>query len=232
MNVRRLDVDPSIPARVPGYRIVTIAAVGLHPPDEGRLQRRVDELLGVGRGFLPAGEAPLREVPALRAWSGAYRAVGLDDRSYPPSILALARRLRNGSVPTVLPLVDLYNAHALAAMVAIGADDADRVAFPMAVRPSAGGEPSPSIGGTTGVTEPGEIVLADEARILCRRWVWRQSAETALGEATKSAVLTVSTAGEADVEAAADALASDLSSLFGARVDRLPIATGSGGRAE
>ena len=206
--------------------------LGLRPPDEVPLRRRIEELIGAGRALLPIGEAPLRDVPALRAWSGAYRAVGLDDRSYPPSILALARRLRNGAIPTVLPLVDLYNAHALAAMVAIGADDVDKVAFPMAIRPSPGVEPSPSIDGTTGLTEPGEIVLADEARILCRRWVWRQSAETALGEATKAAVLTVSTAGEADVDAAADALASDLASLFGARVERLPIAIGAGGRAE
>lgn len=231
MSSRRLEVDPSVVARVPGYRVVALAVQDLRAPGEPLLRRRVDELLTAGRRLLPPGDAPLRGVPALRAWSAAYRAVGLDDRSFPPSILALARRLRNGAIPSVLPLVDLYNGHALAAMVAIGADDADRVTFPMAVRPSPGGETAPSIDGTEGATEPGEVVLADRGRVLCRRWVWRQSAATALGEGTKAAVLTVSSAGEADVEVAAEALGVDLSAIFGARVERLPVVVGPGGEA-
>jgi DNA/RNA-binding domain of Phe-tRNA-synthetase-like protein len=232
VSSRRLEVDPSVVARVPAYRVVALAVRELSPPDESRLRRRIEGLLGAGRSLLPPGEAPLRDVPALRAWSAAYRAVGLDDRSFPPSILALARRLRNDAIPNVLPLVDLYNAHALAAMVAIGADDDDRVAFPIAVRPSAGGEPVPSIDGTEGATEAGEIVLADRARVLCRRWVWRQSAATALGDDTQAAVLTISSAGEADVETAADALGVDLSVLFGALVERLPVEMGSRPRAD
>lgn len=232
MSSRRLEVDPSVIARVPAYRVVALAVRELRPPDEARIRRRVEELLAAGRSRLPPGEAPLREVPALRAWSAAYRAVGLDDRSFPPSILALARRLRNDAIPNVLPLVDLYNAHALAAMVAIGADDADRVTFPIAVRPSAGGEPVPSIDGSEGATEAGEIVLADQARVLCRRWVWRQSAATALGVGTQAAVLTISSAGEADVEVAAEALGADLSVVFEALVERLPVETGSSSRVE
>jgi DNA/RNA-binding domain of Phe-tRNA-synthetase-like protein len=57
----------------------------------------------------------------------------------------------------------------------------------------------------------GEVVYADAAHVLCRRWNWRQDARTALSPATTRAVITVQANGSSDLDAAV----ADLTELVG-----------------
>ena len=49
--------------------------------------------------------------------------------------------------------------------------------------------------------KPGEVVYADAAHVLCRRWNWRQDARTLITPATRRAVVTVQSNGAGDVAA-------------------------------
>ena len=49
--------------------------------------------------------------------------------------------------------------------------------------------------------KPGEVVYADAAKVLCRRWNWRQDARSAVTPATRRVVLTAQSNGAGDVGA-------------------------------
>ena len=59
--------------------------------------------------------------------------------------------------------------------------------------------------------KPGEVVYADAAHVLCRRWNWRQDARSLITAATTRAVVTLQANGAGDFAAAAD----DLVDLIG-----------------
>ena len=66
-------------------------------------------------------------------------------------------------------------------------------------------------GGVPEAPKPGEVVYADAAHVLCRRWNWRQDARSLITPQTTRAVITVQENGAGDVAAAAG----DLVDLIG-----------------
>ncbi len=77
--------------------------------------------------------------------------------------------------------VDLYNAVSLAHVLPLGADDLDKVTPPLAFRYAREGDSFLDMaeeGEQPEAPKPGEVVYADAAHVLCRRWNWRQDART------------------------------------------------------
>jgi DNA/RNA-binding domain of Phe-tRNA-synthetase-like protein len=138
----------------------------------------------------------LGDVPELSRWRRAYKAFGVRGTSHRCSVERLVRMAQReeSTRRRVAPLVDVYNLVSLRHVVPVGADDLDKVEPPLAFRTAAAGDHFVPLGSATGAEEPpepGEVVYADAVRILCRRWNWYQSAETAISEHTTRAVLTV-----------------------------------------
>ncbi len=157
----------------------------------------------------------LSEIPGVAAWRRAYRAFGIKKTSYRSSVERLMKNVLAGRpLPVINPFVDAYNAVSLAHVLPIGADDRDKIAGDIAFRYArpgdsfldmAGGED----GGDGPAEDPpkeGEVVYADAAKVLCRRWNWRQDARSLVGPETRRAVVTVQSNGSGNVEAAADDL--------------------------
>jgi DNA/RNA-binding domain of Phe-tRNA-synthetase-like protein len=120
----------------------------------------------------------------LRAWREAYQAFGAKPKRTPCSAEALARRLeRDGSLPRVNAVVDLYNSLSLEFMLPIGGEDlAAYVGTPRLLR-AAGGEPFATTRDGQPCLEPadpGEVIWRDDQGVTCRRWNWRQSVRTRL----------------------------------------------------
>jgi DNA/RNA-binding domain of Phe-tRNA-synthetase-like protein len=89
--------------------------------------------------------------------------------------------------------VDLYNAVSLAHVLPLGADDLDKVTPPLAFRYAREGDSFVDMaeeGEQPEAPKPGEVVYADAAHVLCRRWNWRQDARTLITPATTRAVVT------------------------------------------
>ena len=101
-------------------------------------------------------------------------------------------------------------------MLPLGADDLDRVMPPLAFRYAREGDSFVDMadveeGGEPEAPKPGEVVYADAAHVLCRRWNWRQDARSIIRPETRRAVVTVQSNGAGDVAAGAN----DLVDLIG-----------------
>ena len=121
------------------------------------------------------------------AWREAYRAFGAKPQRTPCSAEALLKRVvRDGTLPSVNAVVDLYNAVSLRFAIPVGGENAEAYAgAPHLVRAS-GSEPFETMQAGAPlieVPEPGEVIWRDERGVTCRRWNWRQGTRTRI-EAT------------------------------------------------
>ena len=131
--------------------------------------------------------------PKIAAWRQAFSQFGARPSKYQASVEALVRRARRGdALPPINALVALYNALSLRFLVPVGGDDLDLVSGGLHLRPAKGDEPYTPLGGESEEPpEPGEIVYADDAKVLCRRWSWRGGEASKISPATSNAVLNV-----------------------------------------
>lgn len=118
----------------------------------------------------------------LESWREAYRAFGTKPQRTPCSAEALCRRVeREGSLPSVNAVVDLYNALSLRFAVPIGGENAAAYQGPPRLVRAAGGEPFDTIQNGLAhleAADPGEVVWRDDQGVTCRRWNWRQGTRT------------------------------------------------------
>jgi DNA/RNA-binding domain of Phe-tRNA-synthetase-like protein len=131
--------------------------------------------------------------PKIAAWRQAFSQFGARPSKYQASVEALVRRARRGdALPPINALVALYNALSLRFLVPVGGDDLDLVSGGLHLRPAKGDEAYTPLGGEgEEPPETGEIVYADDAKVLCRRWSWRGGEASKISAATSNAVLNV-----------------------------------------
>jgi DNA/RNA-binding domain of Phe-tRNA-synthetase-like protein len=130
--------------------------------------------------------------PAVAPWREAYRRFGVKPSAHRSSIEGLLRSIRSRGVPSVNPLVDLYNAVSLRHLLPCGGEDLDAIQGDLRLTVAAGGEGFVPLGGSEPLPpQPGEVVYADDAGIVCRAWNWREAERTKLTDATRRAVLVI-----------------------------------------
>ncbi len=169
------------------------------------------------------GGTELSAIPGIAAWRAAYRAFGIKKTSYRCSVERLVKNvLAERPLPHINAFVDAYNAVSLSHGLCVGADDLDRVEGDLAFRFSRDGDSFIDMAAEEGEDpndppKPGEVVYADAAKVLCRRWNWRQDARSIITPATRRAVVTLQGNGAGDVTAAATDLVSLLERHCSAR---------------
>lgn len=155
----------------------------------------------------------LSSIPGVAAWRAAYKGFGIKSTSYRSSVERLVKRVLAGDrLPDINALVDLYNAISLKHVLCVGADDLDRTHGDLAFRFAREGDTFLDMAPIEGLgpeqpPKPGEVVYADEAHVLCRRWNWRQDARTIVRTSSRRVVITLQSHGAGSVEAAAAELA-------------------------
>jgi DNA/RNA-binding domain of Phe-tRNA-synthetase-like protein len=193
--------------RFPDFRVAVIVAEGL---TIGERDEALDSEISAAEACARARWAgmELSAIPGVAAWRTAYRAFGVKKTSYRSSVERLVKRVLAGEgLPRVNALVDLYNMVSLDEVLCLGCDDLDRVEGDLAFRFSRQDDSFIDMGAAPGEDpndppKPGEVVFADERKVLCRRWNWRQDARTAVTPATRRAVVTAQSHGWGDAEAA------------------------------
>lgn len=156
----------------------------------------------------------------IAAWRDAFSAFGARPSKFQSSVEALVRRARRGDqLPAVNLLVGLYNAASLRHLLPVGGDDLSAVRGGLHLRRADGDEVYHELGtAQSSPPEPGEVIYADDEKVLCRRWCWRQGDDSKITPASRAVVLNIHglpPAGPADVEAAARELAELVPSLCG-----------------
>jgi DNA/RNA-binding domain of Phe-tRNA-synthetase-like protein len=131
--------------------------------------------------------------PKIAAWRQAFSRFGARPSKYQASVEALLRRARRGdALPPISPLVALYNAVSLRFLLPVGGDDLDLVSGGLRLSIARGDEPFvPLASETPESPEAGEVIYADDAKVLCRRWSWRGGEPTKISPGTTNAVLNV-----------------------------------------
>src|SRR3546814_1800668 len=114
----------------------------------------------------------------LASWAEAYKAFGAKPNRTPCSVDALRKRvLKQGGLPAINAVVDVYNALSLRYAIPVGGEDlAAYAGSPRLVVADGSERFETTAGGEAAVSspEPGEVVWRDDRGVTCRRWNWRQ----------------------------------------------------------
>jgi DNA/RNA-binding domain of Phe-tRNA-synthetase-like protein len=102
----------------------------------------------------------------------------------------LRRLIKGEDFPTISKAVDAYLLTETVYYLPVGGYDFDHLSGDVVLRFSPGGEPFTPIGGRESeVTREGEVVYADEARVLTRKWNFRDCDECKITDASRNIVL-------------------------------------------
>lgn len=122
----------------------------------------------------------ITSVPKINDWRQAYRSFGCKPSEYRSSIEALLRRILQGKeLPTINPIVDIYNLVSIKYLLPAGGGNLDKIKGDIRLTVAQGNEHFVMLGASTPTPiKPGEIVYLDDKEVLCRAWNYRESDTT------------------------------------------------------
>lgn len=173
-------IDQAVAELAPAFRALSIVveAAPLTHPGVARqaLERACQSVMAGGPDW---GDAH------LAAWADTFRKFGAKPQRTPCSVEALRKRvLRDGSLPSLDPVVDLYNAISLEYAIPVGGENIEAYTGMPRLVVADGSEPFDTMKeGVPAFEYPdaGEVVWRDDQGVTCRRWNWRQGVRTRLG---------------------------------------------------
>ena len=210
-----------ITSAFPDYRVAFVVAERLTIPADR--PAALDALIAQREAAARErwGGTELSQIPGIAAWRAAYKGFGIRQTRYRSSVERLVKNVLAGRpLARVNAFVDLYNAVSLAHVLPLGADDLERVTPPLTFRYAREGDSFVDMaeeGEQPEAPKPGEVVYADAAHVLCRRWNWRQDARSLITRQTARAVVTVQANGAGDVAQGADDLVDLIERFCGGR---------------
>jgi DNA/RNA-binding domain of Phe-tRNA-synthetase-like protein len=172
-------IDRRIRTVAPGFRAVSVH-VDATSAGEGNVER---PLLLDACDFVRAG-GPVWADVHLGSWADAYAHFGAKPNRTPCSAQALRKRvLKDGTIPAINPIVDLYNAISLRFAIPVGGENYDAYIGRPRLTIADGSETFDTMMNGEAVNDPplaGEVVWRDDVGVTCRRWNWRQGTRTRL----------------------------------------------------
>jgi len=176
-------VSSAVAALRPDFRAVSVRVVGgrnlAEDPEAATMLSAAVAGIADGPGW---GEAH------LASWAEAYRAFGARPNRTPCSAEALRKRaLKQGALPAINAVVDVYNALSLRYAIPVGGEDLRAYAGSPRLIVADGSESFETTANGEPMVETvdaGEVVWRDDLGVTCRRWNWRQGPRTRLTEAS------------------------------------------------
>ncbi|NPE54851.1 B3/4 domain-containing protein [Dickeya dadantii] len=177
-------IDASVAALAPGFRALSITAEATRIAQPGI----ADAALADACKSVIAGEASWADAH-LAAWADVFRKFGAKPQRTPCSAEALRKRvLRDGGMPGIDPVVDLYNAISLQYAIPVGGENFAAYVGAPRLTIADGTEPFDTMKDglpAQEFPEPGEVIWRDDEGATCRRWNWRQGIRTRLNAETR-----------------------------------------------
>lgn len=170
-------VTPSIDSRLadiaPGFRALSILgeAAPITQPEvaPAALAQACQQMLN---DDVPWADAHLSD------WDEVFKTFGAKPKRTPCSAAALRKRvLKDGSLPSLDPVVDIYNAVSIRYAIPVGGENLAAYSGAPRLTLADGSEPFDTFKeGQPGVEYPdaGEVIWRDDLGVTCRRWNWRQ----------------------------------------------------------
>lgn len=172
-------IDPAVFALAPGFCAMSIVveATPITRPEIAReaLKSACQQVVNEDAAWADAH---------LAAWAEVFKAFGAKAKRTPCSAEALRKRvLRDGTLPAIDPVVDLYNAISIRYALPVGGENIAAYAGAPRLVIADGSERFDTVKEGEVVyesPEPGEVIWRDDEGVTCRRWNWRQGVRTRL----------------------------------------------------
>jgi len=179
MSLVTPSIDPRLAGIAPGFRALSILveATPITQPDvaSAELAQACQQVLTDDVAWAEAH---------LSAWDDVFRAFGAKPKRTPCSASALRKRvLKEGALPPLDPVVDIYNAISIRYAIPVGGENLAAYAGAPRLTLAEGNEPFDTLKEGQSVIEypdAGEVIWRDDIGVTCRRWNWRQGVRTRL----------------------------------------------------
>lgn len=179
MSLVTPSIDPRLTGIAPGFRALSILveAAPITQPDvaSAALAQACQQVLTEDVAWAEAH---------LSAWDDVFRAFGAKPKRTPCSASALRKRvLKEGALPPLDPVVDIYNAISIRYAIPVGGENLAAYAGAPRLTLAEGNEPFDTLKEGQSVIEypdAGEVIWRDDIGVTCRRWNWRQGVRTRL----------------------------------------------------
>ncbi|AOT45423.1 B3/4 domain-containing protein [Enterobacter ludwigii] len=179
MSLVTPSIDPRLAGIAPGFRALSILveAAPITQPDvaSAALAQACQQVLTDDVVWAEAH---------LSAWDDVFRAFGAKPKRTPCSASALRKRvLKEGALPPLDPVVDIYNAISIRYAIPVGGENLAAYAGAPRLTLAEGNEPFDTLKEGQPVIEypdAGEVIWRDDIGVTCRRWNWRQGVRTRL----------------------------------------------------
>lgn len=172
-------IDKEIANIAPDFRAISVF-VDIKDDARGTMAR---SMLEEACDFVRAG-GPAWSEAHLASWAEAYSRFGAKPNRTPCSAQALKKRVeKDGRIPSINPIVDLYNAVSLRFAIPVGGENFDAYVGKPRLSVADGTETFDTVmNGEALVENPskGEVIWRDDIGVTCRRWNWRQGTRTRL----------------------------------------------------
>ena len=179
MSLVTPSIDPRLAGIAPGFRALSIlveAAQITHPEvAPAALTQACQQVLNDDVQWAEAH---------LAAWDEVFKNFGAKPKRTPCSASALRKRvLKDGSLPSLDPVVDIYNAVSIRYAIPVGGENLAAYSGAPRLTLAEGNEPFDTLKEGQPVVEypdAGEVIWRDDMGVTCRRWNWRQGVRTRL----------------------------------------------------
>ncbi|MBM2712909.1 B3/4 domain-containing protein [Mesorhizobium caraganae] len=172
-------IDKGIAGIAPDFRAISIF-VDANVARKGRID---PDLLPSACDFVSSGGPSWGEAH-MASWAEAYSRFGAKPNRTPCSAQALRKRVeKDGRIPSINPVVDLYNAVSLRFAIPVGGENFDAYVGKPRLSVADGTEVFDTVMNGEAIVEypaKGEVVWRDDLGVTCRRWNWRQGTRTRL----------------------------------------------------
>lgn len=218
----KFTVAPEVFERLDNVCFGVVIAKGL---DNQRIYGEIAQLLATSIKDVEEkfSSTVLKEASEIIPYRQAFENLGMNPNKFLSSIEAMASRIaKKKGFPQINPIVDLGNAISLKYLVPLGAHDMDSAVGDISVRFSKQGDSFVPFGQTEEeVLEQGELIYSVGDCVKTRRWIWRQSEQGKVTEASSNIFFPIdgfSGASDLRVIGARDELAGHLQQLFNCEV--------------
>lgn len=208
MTLTAVSIDDSIFQNYPGSSVglLKVSFSGPpHPidiPSETALKMHLESM-----GMQPSTYA---EFPRIKKWRTLFQQnFKMNPKVYRPSVDALARRvIRGKGLPSILPLVDVYNLCSVQTLFPMGGYDAEKLNGELILRYGETGESFTSLHNKDSQdVEDYHVIYADDDRVVCWLWNHKDAFETRITEGTRTALFCIDSVELCDDDKLSDALA-------------------------
>ncbi len=189
----KLSVSKELLIKYPALRIGYVVANNINNGGElsSELIVEGEELSHIIQSDFPEVNL-LSDHPFIQLWRDIYRENGSKPNKYTPTVEALLRRIIKGAgLPIINKAVNTYLTAELKTYLPIGGYDLDKLDGDINLRYSHTEEIFYGINGSKEETYKGEIVYADKADVLTRRWNYRDCFKTQITATSKNIILFV-----------------------------------------